>query len=136
MPQLWDCAASTESPFAAHDFAGGARLKNRNSALVRPRPLHAGVALRALAAQEDNSAQGRLNLEEVIAEAERVLEDNDTVEEIKAVLRIAQKIYPEKWTLSGKKDELQQKLREFVEEAKAALKGLEEAVGSCALHGM
>ena len=29
----------------------------------------------------------------------------------------AQKINPGKWTLSGKKDELKQKLREFVEEA-------------------
>ena len=65
----------------------------------------------------------------------------------------AQKIYPGKWTLTGKRSELQQKLREFVEEAglfaslcqrgdkrslfvtqaKAALKGLEEAVRSCAL---
>ncbi|CAJ1335014.1 unnamed protein product, partial [Effrenium voratum] len=70
--------------------------------------------------------QDRLDLEEVIAEAERVLDDNDTVEKIKAVLRKAQKIYPGKWTLTGKRSELQQKLREFVEEAKAALKGLEE----------
>ncbi|CAJ1453186.1 unnamed protein product [Effrenium voratum] len=59
-----------------------------------------------------------------IAEAERVLQDNDTVEKIKAVLRKAQKINPGKWTLSGKKDELKQKLREFVEEA--TLKGLKE----------
>ncbi|CAJ1408814.1 unnamed protein product [Effrenium voratum] len=103
---------STESPFAAHDFAGGAR--------VRPHPLHAGVALRA-AAQED-----RLDLEEVVAEAERVLEDNGTMKEIKAVLRKARKIYPGKWTLLGLKDELQQELREFVEEAKAASKGLKE----------
>ena len=29
----------------------------------------------------------------------------------------AQKIYPGKWTLAGKRSELQQKLREFVEEA-------------------
>ncbi|CAJ1360545.1 unnamed protein product, partial [Effrenium voratum] len=62
----------------------------------------------------------------VVAEADRVLEDNGTVKETKAVLRKAQKIFPGKWTLSGKKDELQQKLREFVEEAKATKKGLEE----------
>ncbi|CAJ1411380.1 unnamed protein product, partial [Effrenium voratum] len=89
-------------------------------------PLHAGVARRAGAAQEDNSGQDRRDLEEVVAEADRVLEDNGTVKETKAVLRKAQKIYPGKWTLSGKKDELQQKLREFVEEAKATKKGLEE----------
>ncbi|CAJ1382587.1 unnamed protein product [Effrenium voratum] len=106
-------------------------------------PLHAGVARRAGAAQEDSSdpkpdnsgqawgtrASGlndRRDLEEVVAEADRVLEDNGTVKETKAVLRKAQKIYPGKWTLSGKKDELQQKLREFVEEAKATKKGLEE----------
>ncbi|CAJ1396810.1 unnamed protein product [Effrenium voratum] len=111
---------STESPFAAHDFAGGAQLK------VRPRPSHAGVALRALAAQKDKSAQDFLDLEEVIAKAERVLEDNGAAGQIKAALREAQNIYPGKWTLSGKKDELQQKLREFVEEAKPVLKGLEE----------
>ncbi|CAJ1389927.1 unnamed protein product, partial [Effrenium voratum] len=70
--------------------------------------------------------QDRRDLEEVVAEADRVLEDNGTVKETKAVLRKAQKIYPGKWTLSGKKDELQQKLREFVEEAKATKKGLEE----------
>ncbi|CAJ1349768.1 unnamed protein product, partial [Effrenium voratum] len=62
----------------------------------------------------------------VVAEADRVLEDNGTAKETKAVLRKAQKIYPGKWTLSGLKDELQQKLREFVEEAKAASKGLKE----------
>ncbi|CAJ1370356.1 unnamed protein product [Effrenium voratum] len=88
--------------------------------------LHAGVALRARAAREDNNAEDRLDLEEAIAEAERVLQDNDKVEKIKAVLRKAQKINPGKWTLSGKKDELKQKLREFVEEAKATKKGLEE----------
>ncbi|CAJ1335213.1 unnamed protein product [Effrenium voratum] len=71
-------------------------------------------------------ATSQLGLAQVIAEAERVLDDNDTVEKIKAVLRKAQKIYPGKWTLTGKRSELQQKLREFVEEAKAALKGLEE----------
>ncbi|CAJ1457132.1 unnamed protein product, partial [Effrenium voratum] len=93
-------------------------------------------------------ATSQLGLAQVVAEADRVLEDNGTVKETKAVLRRwsstwvgvaravkvlssgkAQKIYPGKWTLSGKKDELQQKLREFVEEAKATKKGLEEAVG-------
>ncbi|CAJ1339158.1 unnamed protein product, partial [Effrenium voratum] len=49
--------------------------------------LHAGVALRARAAREDNNAEDRLDLEEAIAEAERVLQDNDKVEKIKAVLR-------------------------------------------------
>ena len=148
-------------------------------------PLHAGVARRTGAAQEDSSdpkpvrivcrlppgqqwpglgdtciglerwacwlsgparsrggggpsekATSQLGLAQVVAEADRVLEDNGTVKETKAVLRgwsstwvgvaravkvlssgKAQKIYPGKWTLSGKKDELQQKLREFVEEA-------------------
>ncbi|CAJ1407320.1 unnamed protein product [Effrenium voratum] len=65
-------------------------------------------------------------LAQVVAEADRVLEDNGTAKETKAVWRKAQKIYPGKWTLSGLKDELQQKLREFVEEAKAASKGLNE----------
>ncbi|CAJ1363449.1 unnamed protein product, partial [Effrenium voratum] len=102
------------------DFARG------DSILAKRHPLHAGVARRAGAAQEDNSGQDRRDLEEVVAEADRVLEDNGTVKETKAVLRKAQKIYPGKWTLSGKKDELQQKLREFVEEAKATKKGLEE----------
>ncbi|CAJ1386926.1 unnamed protein product [Effrenium voratum] len=103
------------------DFARGDSIS-----VAKRHPLHAGLARRAGAAQEDNSAEDRLDLEEVIAEAERVLDDNDTVEKIKAVLRKAQKIYPGKWTLAGKRSELQQKLREFVEEAKAALKGLEE----------
>ncbi|CAJ1442236.1 unnamed protein product [Effrenium voratum] len=123
------------------DFARGVPgLKD--SMLAKRHPLHAGVARRAGAAQEDNSGQDRRDLEEAaglqrkdrsqlglaqaIAEAERVLQDNDTVEKIKAVLRKAQKINPGKWTLSGKKDELKQKLREFVEEAKATLKGLKE----------
>ena len=48
----------------------------------------------------------------------------------------AQKIYPGKWTLSGLKDELQQKLREFVEEAglfaSFAKRPLNEAVCLCA----
>ncbi|CAJ1363452.1 unnamed protein product, partial [Effrenium voratum] len=105
------------------DFARGVPgLKEH----AKRHPLHAGVARRAGAAQEDNSGQDRRDLEEVVAEADRVLEDNGTVKETKAVLRKAQKIYPGKWTLSGKKDELQQKLREFVEEAKATKKGLEE----------
>ncbi|CAJ1343796.1 unnamed protein product [Effrenium voratum] len=109
------------------DFARGVPgLKD--SILAKQHPLHAGVARRAGAAQEDNSGQ-------VVAEADRVLEDNGTAKETKAVLRRwsstwvgvaravkvlssgkAQKIYPGKWTLSGLKDELQQKLREFVEE--------------------
>ncbi|CAJ1398818.1 unnamed protein product, partial [Effrenium voratum] len=112
-------------PSTAWDFARGVPgLKD--SILAKRHPLHAGVARRAGAAQEDNSGQDRRDLEEVVAEADRVLEDNGTVKETKAVLRKAQKIYPGKWTLSGKKDELQQKLREFVEEAKATKKGLEE----------
>ncbi|CAJ1449594.1 unnamed protein product [Effrenium voratum] len=106
------------------DFARG--VPGLKDHVAKRHPLHAGVARRAGAAQEDNSAEDRLDLEEVIAEAERVLDDNDTVEKIKAVLRKAQKIYPGKWTLTGKRSELQQKLREFVEEAKAALNGLEE----------
>ncbi|CAJ1404856.1 unnamed protein product [Effrenium voratum] len=99
------------------DFARGVPgLKEH----AKRHPLHAGVARRAGAAQEDNSGQ-------VVAEADRVLEDNGTAKETKAVLRRwTQKIYPGKWTLSGLKDELQQKLREFVEEAKAASKGLKE----------
>ncbi|CAJ1357168.1 unnamed protein product, partial [Effrenium voratum] len=143
----WRCSLqwpSTESLSAAHEFSRGVPgRKDRNGAPASSqRWLHAGVALRARAAREDNNAEDRLHLEEAaglqrkdrsqlglaqaIAEAERVLQDNDTVEKIKAVLRKAQKINPGKWTLSGKKDELTQKLREFVEEAKAALKGLKE----------
>ncbi|CAJ1412566.1 unnamed protein product [Effrenium voratum] len=95
------------------DFARGVPgLKEH----AKRHPLHAGVARRAGAAQEDNSGQDRLDLEEVVAEADRVLEDNGTAKETKAVLRKAQKIYPGKWTLSGLQDELQRKLREFVEE--------------------
>ncbi|CAJ1342786.1 unnamed protein product, partial [Effrenium voratum] len=127
----WRCSLqwpSTESLSAAHEFSRGVPgRKDRNGAPASSqRWLHAGVALRARAAREDNNAEDRLHLEEAIAEAERVLQDNDTVEKIKAVLRKAQKINPGKWTLSGKKDELKQKLREFVEEAKATLKGLKE----------
>ncbi|CAJ1376558.1 unnamed protein product, partial [Effrenium voratum] len=116
-----------ESLSAAHEFSRGVPgRKDRNGAPASSqRWLHAGVALRARA-REDNNAEDRLHLEEAIAEAKRVLQDNDTVEKIKAVLRKAQKINPGKWTLSGKKDELKQKLREFVEEAKATLKGLKE----------
>ncbi|CAJ1342119.1 unnamed protein product [Effrenium voratum] len=130
-PGSWDTFFSKVFGFqeslvaAAQDFARGVPgLKD--SMLAKRHPLHAGVARRAGAAQEDNSGQDRRDLEEAIAEAERVLQDNDTVEKIKAVLRKAQKINPGKWTLSGKKDELKQKLREFVEEAKATLKGLKE----------
>ncbi|CAJ1385660.1 unnamed protein product [Effrenium voratum] len=127
----WRCSLqwpSTESLSAAHEFSRGVPgRKDRNGAPASSqRWLHAGVALRARAAREDNNAEDRLHLEEAIAEAKRVLQDNDTVEKIKAVLRKAQKINPGKWTLSGKKDELKQKLREFVEEAKATLKGLKE----------
>ncbi|CAJ1343444.1 unnamed protein product, partial [Effrenium voratum] len=61
-------------------------------------------------------ATSQLGLAQVVAEADRVLEDNGTAKETKAVLRKAQKIYPGKWTLSGLQDELQRKLREFVEE--------------------
>ncbi|CAJ1454342.1 unnamed protein product [Effrenium voratum] len=108
------------------DFAQGAPGLKDSISVAKRHPLHAGVARRAGAAQEDNSDEDRLDLEEVVAEADRVLEDNGTLKETKAVLRKAQKIYPGKWTLSGLKDELQQKLREFVEEAKAASKGLKE----------
>ncbi|CAJ1340102.1 unnamed protein product, partial [Effrenium voratum] len=107
------------------DFTQGAPGLKDHDVATRHQ-LHAGVARRAGAAQEDNSAEDRLDLEEVVAEADRVLEDNGALKETKAVLRKAQKIYPGKWTLSGLKDELQQKLREFVEEAKAASKGLKE----------
>ncbi|CAJ1453184.1 unnamed protein product [Effrenium voratum] len=101
---------------------------SRGPQVTRWHPGRGGVASRASPQQdsdaEDNNAEDQLDLEEAIAEAERVLQDNDTVEKIKAVLRKAQKINPGKWTLSGKKDELKQKLREFVEEA--TLKGLKE----------
>ncbi|CAJ1400191.1 unnamed protein product [Effrenium voratum] len=141
----WQALALLVHP--STDFAQGAPgLKDH---VAKRHPLHAGVARLAGAAQEDNSAEAiwgiRASLVRAarednnaeawgtcaserwaIAEAERVLQDNDTVEKIKAVLRKAQKINPGKWTLSGKKDELKQKLREFVEEAKATLKGLKE----------
>ncbi|CAJ1340103.1 unnamed protein product, partial [Effrenium voratum] len=139
------------------DFTQGAPGLKDHDVATRHQ-LHAGVARRAGAAQEDNSAEAgdtcirlerwacwlsgparsrggggpsekatsQLGLAQVVAEADRVLEDNGALKETKAVLRKAQKIYPGKWTLSGLKDELQQKLREFVEEAKAASKGLKE----------
>ncbi|CAJ1388541.1 unnamed protein product [Effrenium voratum] len=67
------------------DFARGVPgLKD--SMLAKRHPLHAGVARRAGAAQEDNSGQDRLDLEEVVAEAKRVV-DNGTLKDMQVVMR-------------------------------------------------
>ncbi|CAJ1345941.1 unnamed protein product, partial [Effrenium voratum] len=86
-------------------------------------PLHAGVARRAGAAQEDNSGQDRLDLEEVVAEAKRVV-DNGTLKDMQVVMRKVQLTDPGKWNDLATKPELKQQLKKFV--AEAALKALEE----------
>ncbi|CAJ1459970.1 unnamed protein product [Effrenium voratum] len=119
----WRCSLqwpSTESLSAAHEFSRGVPgRKDRNGAPASSqRWLHAGVALRARAAREDNNAEAwgtcaserwacwlsgparsrggggpsekatsQLGLAQVVAEADRVLEDNGTLKETKAVLR-------------------------------------------------
>ncbi|CAJ1344193.1 unnamed protein product, partial [Effrenium voratum] len=65
----WRCSLqwpSTESLSAAHEFSRGVPgRKDRNGAPASSqRWLHAGVALRARAAREDNNAEDRLDLEE------------------------------------------------------------------------
>ncbi|CAJ1385137.1 unnamed protein product [Effrenium voratum] len=92
--------------------------------LAKRHPLHAGVARRAGAAQEDNSAEDRLDLEEVISEAERVL--SATKKDMQVVMRKVQLTDPGKWNDLATKPELKQQLKKFVAEAKAALKALEE----------
>ncbi|CAJ1385138.1 unnamed protein product [Effrenium voratum] len=105
------------------DFARGVPgLKD--SMLAKRHPLHAGVARRAGAAQEDNSAEDRLDLEEVISEAERVL--SATKKDMQVVMRKVQLTDPGKWNDLATKPELKQQLKKFVAEAKAALKALEE----------
>ncbi|CAJ1449179.1 unnamed protein product [Effrenium voratum] len=87
---------------------------------------HAGVARRAGAAQEDNSGQDRLDLEEVVAEAKRVV-DNGTLKDMQVVMRRVQLVDPAgKWKVSVNKPELEKQLRKFVAEAKAAKTALEE----------
>ncbi|CAJ1429913.1 unnamed protein product [Effrenium voratum] len=110
---------------AAQDFARGVPgLKD--SILAKRHPLHAGVARRAGAAQEDNSGQDRLDLEEVISEAERVLNTSATKKDMQVVMRKVQLTDPEKWNDLVTKPELKQQLKKFVAEAKAASKGLKE----------
>ncbi|CAJ1454187.1 unnamed protein product [Effrenium voratum] len=112
---------STESLVAgAQDFARGVPgLKEH----AKRHPLHAGVARRAGAAQEDNSGQDRLDLEEVVAEAKRVV-DNGTLKDMQVVMRKVQLTDPGKWNDLATKPELKQQLKKFV--AEAALKALEE----------
>ncbi|CAJ1380758.1 unnamed protein product [Effrenium voratum] len=89
-------------------------------------PLHAGVARRAGAAQEDNSGQDRLDLEEVVAEAKRVV-DNGTLKDMQVVMRRVQLVDPAgKWKVWVNEPELEKQLRKFVAEAKAAKTALEE----------
>ncbi|CAJ1448009.1 unnamed protein product, partial [Effrenium voratum] len=105
------------------DFARGVPgLKD--SMLAKRHPLHAGVARRAGAAQEDNSAEDRLDLEEVISEAERVLNTSATKKDMQVVMRKVQLTDPGKWNDLATKPELKQQLKKFV--AEAALKALEE----------
>ncbi|CAJ1393006.1 unnamed protein product, partial [Effrenium voratum] len=94
-----------------------------DSMLAKRHPLHAGVARRAGAAQEDNSGQDRLDLEEVVAEAKRVV-DNGTLKDMQVVMRKVQLTDPGKWNDLATKPELKQQLKKFV--AEAALKALEE----------
>ncbi|CAJ1377433.1 unnamed protein product [Effrenium voratum] len=110
---------------AAQDFARGVPgLKD--SILAKRHPLHAGVARRAGAAQEDNSGQDRLDLEEVVAEAKRVV-DNGTLKDMQVVMRRVQLVDPAgKWKVWVNEPELEKQLRKFVAEAKAAKTALEE----------
>ncbi|CAJ1461354.1 unnamed protein product, partial [Effrenium voratum] len=107
------------------DFARGVPgLKEHE--VAKRHPLHAGVARRAGAAQEDNSGQDRLDLEEVVAEAKRVV-DNGTLKDMQVVMRRVQLVDPAgKWKVSVNKPELEKQLRKFVAEAKAAKTALEE----------
>ncbi|CAJ1408428.1 unnamed protein product [Effrenium voratum] len=91
----------------------GLKEDSRRAQVTSWHPGRGGVASRA-SPQQDSGAEDRRDLEEVVAEADRVLEDNGTVKETKAVLRRwsstlvgvaraakvlssgkAQKIYPE-----------------------------------------
>ncbi|CAJ1384094.1 unnamed protein product [Effrenium voratum] len=127
----WRCSLqwpSTESLSAAHEFSRGVPgRKDRNGAPASSqRWLHAGVALRARAAREDNNAEDRLHLEEVVAEAKRVV-DNGTLKDMQVVMRRVQLVDPAgKWKVWVNKPELEKQLRKFVAEAKAAKTALEE----------
>ncbi|CAJ1385539.1 unnamed protein product [Effrenium voratum] len=105
------------------DFARGVPgLKEH----AKRHPLHAGVARRAGAAQEDNSGQDRLDLEEVVAEAKRVV-DNGTLKDMQVVMRRVQLVDPAgKWKVWVNEPELEKQLWKFVAEAKAAKTALEE----------
>ncbi|CAJ1461348.1 unnamed protein product, partial [Effrenium voratum] len=106
------------------DFARG--VPGLKEHVAKRHPLHAGVARRAGAAQEDNSGQDRLDLEEVVAEAKRVV-DNGTLKDMQVVMRRVQLVDPAgKWKVSVNKPELEKQLRKFVAEAKAAKTALEE----------
>ncbi|CAJ1460105.1 unnamed protein product [Effrenium voratum] len=105
------------------DFARGVPGLKDSISVAKRHPLHAGVARRAGAAQEDNSGQDRLDLEEVVAEAKRVV-DNGTLKDMQVVMRKVQLTDPGKWNDLATKPELKQQLKKFV--AEAALKALEE----------
>ncbi|CAJ1461349.1 unnamed protein product, partial [Effrenium voratum] len=108
------------------DFARGVPGLKDSISVAKRHPLHAGVARRAGAAQEDNSGQDRLDLEEVVAEAKRVV-DNGTLKDMQVVMRRVQLVDPAgKWKVSVNKPELEKQLRKFVAEAKAAKTALEE----------
>ncbi|CAJ1400120.1 unnamed protein product, partial [Effrenium voratum] len=97
-----------------------------DSILAKRHPLHAGVARHAGAAQEDNSGQDRLDLEEVVAEAKRVV-DNGTLKDMQVVMRRVQLVDPAgKWKVWVNEPELEKQLRKFVAEAKAAKTAVEE----------
>ncbi|CAJ1388785.1 unnamed protein product [Effrenium voratum] len=112
---------STESLLDSQDFARGVPgLKDHD--VAKRHPLHAGVARRARPAQED-----RLDLEKVVAEAKRVV-DNGTLKDMRVVIRRVKLVDPAgKWKVRVNKPELEKQLRKFVAEAKAAKTALEEA---------
>ncbi|CAJ1429759.1 unnamed protein product [Effrenium voratum] len=111
---------STESLLDSQDFARG--VPGLKDHVAKRHPLHAGVARRARPAQED-----RLDLEKVVAEAKRVV-DNGTLKDMRVVIRRVKLVDPAgKWKVRVNKPELEKQLRKFVAEAKAAKTALEEA---------
>ncbi|CAJ1429762.1 unnamed protein product [Effrenium voratum] len=110
---------STESLLDSQDFARG--VPGLKDHVAKRHPLHAGVARRARPAQED-----RLDLEKVVAEAKRVV-DNGTLKDMRVVIRRVKLVDPAgKWKVRVNKPELEKQLRKFVAEAKAAKTALEE----------
>ncbi|CAJ1388530.1 unnamed protein product [Effrenium voratum] len=112
---------STESLLDSQDFARGVPGLKDSILVAKRHPLHAGVARRARPAQED-----RLDLEKVVAEAKRVV-DNGTLKDMRVVIRRVKLVDPAgKWKVRVNKPELEKQLRKFVAEAKAAKTALEE----------